>query len=255
MTVRAAGEQVSFPVAGDRPVVCLRGPLTDRDGVDDLALAAVDSFRGTRPPDRAAPTQMRHQLAFQGAPCLHEQAQIDLLVRHPHSLIVREAVLQPARDLLWRPLLLELPGDQNSQQPIAGQLADLRPPPARPGPLVSRSGPVATPAAMTGDLPAHRRRCPAQTRSNPPHRLASRNTARSPPLTHRQRQPAPPPRRRHNTPMPTDQTADRRALPIKRPSNLTQRLTPPPPLPQLPTLLRRILATLPHRNPHLKSRT
>ena len=39
VAVGGAGEQVAFPVAGDRTVGRLGGPLPDRDGVDDLALA------------------------------------------------------------------------------------------------------------------------------------------------------------------------------------------------------------------------
>ncbi len=42
MGIRGSGEQVAFAVAGDRAVIRLGRPLTDRNGVADLALTAVE---------------------------------------------------------------------------------------------------------------------------------------------------------------------------------------------------------------------
>jgi hypothetical protein len=48
-------------VAGDRALLGLGRPFADRDGVDDLALAAVDALRAARPADRAYPAEVRYE--------------------------------------------------------------------------------------------------------------------------------------------------------------------------------------------------
>ena len=74
---------------------------------DDLALPGMGTLRAPRPADHPRAPQMTDQLAFQSAPGLDEQGQVDRLVRHPHSVIVREQVFQPARDLFRRPIRRE----------------------------------------------------------------------------------------------------------------------------------------------------
>jgi hypothetical protein len=53
-------------------------------------------------------TQVHHQLLLQHAACLNKQTPIDRFVRYLHALVGRELPLQPARDLLRRPLEREL---------------------------------------------------------------------------------------------------------------------------------------------------
>src|SRR5664279_4342829 len=96
-------------------------------GVDDVTLA-FGTLGAFGPADRSGPAQVRHELALQRSPRLDEEGQVDRLVGHPHSLIGREAGLQPAGDLLWRPVLSQLDCHQLAQGGIAGQLAALRSP-------------------------------------------------------------------------------------------------------------------------------
>jgi hypothetical protein len=59
-------------------------------------------------------TQVRHQLLFQHAACLDKQAAIDRFVRQLHAFVGRELPLQPAGDLLRRPLERQLLRDAPS---------------------------------------------------------------------------------------------------------------------------------------------
>ena len=60
------------------------------------------------PAGRVSRPQIAGQFLAQRAAGLHEQRQIDRLVRHAHLRIVRELFHQPTRDLLRRPPQLEL---------------------------------------------------------------------------------------------------------------------------------------------------
>ena len=53
-------------------------------------------------------TQVRHQRLLQHAACLDKETPIDRFVRYLHAWVGRELPLQPARDLLRRPLEREL---------------------------------------------------------------------------------------------------------------------------------------------------
>jgi hypothetical protein len=112
-------EEITFPVTRHRPVIGLGRPLADMHRTPDLALAVADRLGVTdwaahRPPR----PQIRRQLLAQRAASLHEQRQVDRLVRHPHLRLVGKRHRQPTRDLPGRPAQLELRLDHRPQ-PIA----------------------------------------------------------------------------------------------------------------------------------------
>ena len=177
VTVGGAGEQIALPVAGDRAVCRLGRPLPDRDGVNDLALAAVAAARGTRTADRARAAKVREQLPLQRPARLHEQRQVDRLVRHPHSLVVGIVKLQPAGNLLRRPVLPKLLRDDAREARMAGELASLRARRPLPRATVSLGSAVAAPATMAVELARDRRRRPAETGRDSARGLASSDAA------------------------------------------------------------------------------
>jgi hypothetical protein len=69
---------------------------------------------------------MRHQLLLQSAACLDEQAAIDRLVGHLKGFVIRVGTLQPAGNLLRRPLEAELMRHEVGQRSVLYQLTDLR---------------------------------------------------------------------------------------------------------------------------------
>ena len=89
-------------------ILNLGGPLADGDHIEDMPLSTlrVVVLGATHPPRS---TQLRRQLLLQHAAGLDEEAAIDRFVRYLHVLVGWELLLQPAGDLLRRPLQRELP--------------------------------------------------------------------------------------------------------------------------------------------------
>src|SRR5262249_35983037 len=116
---------------------------------------------------------------------------------------------------------------------IPGQLRRLRPP--RPELRLRLRGqrpvPVPAPVPITGHLPAHRRRCPAQPRRDLPARLTRRHPQRDLlPLSHRQA-----PAAHHPPPRPPPPPPPSRPPPPPPPSPPPPpRPAPPPPSPPRP---------------------
>ena len=79
---------------------------------------------------------------------------------------------QPLRDLLWRPIVIELGRDQPRQLGIASQLAHLQT--ARPVECrsIGRQRAARITATVASDLPGHPRRGPANTTGDRPRRQA-----------------------------------------------------------------------------------
>src|SRR5687767_15419575 len=88
-------------------ILGLGGPLADRDHIEDLSLSTL-GLAAFGVPNLPRGPQLRRQLLLQHAACLNEEAAIDRFVRYPHALVGRELPLQPAGDLLRRPLKREL---------------------------------------------------------------------------------------------------------------------------------------------------
>src|SRR5262249_29888991 len=102
-----SGKKVAFPMAGHGTILGLGGPLADRDHIEDVSLPppGIVAFGGAHLTSGA---QVRRQLLVQHAARLNEEATIDRFVGYLHVLVGRELPLQPARDLLRRPLQREL---------------------------------------------------------------------------------------------------------------------------------------------------
>ena len=101
------GEKISFPVTWHGAVLNLGRSFADGDRIDDLSQSAlgVATLGLTHLPRRP---QMRHQLLLQHAAGLNKETSIDRFVRYLHALVGSELPLQPAGDLLRRPLQCEL---------------------------------------------------------------------------------------------------------------------------------------------------
>ena len=97
----------------DGAIVGLGRPLADGSRIDDLSQSALGSaaFGLAHLPRR---TQVRHQRLLQHAAGLDKETPIDRFVRYLHAWGGRELPLQPARDLLRRPLEHELLRDAPS---------------------------------------------------------------------------------------------------------------------------------------------
>ena len=107
MRIVRSGKKVSFPMPRHSAILNLGGPLADGDHIEDMPLSTlrVVALGVTHPPRS---TQLRRQLLLQHAAGLDEEAAIDRFVRYLHVLAGWELLLQPAGDLLRRPLQLEL---------------------------------------------------------------------------------------------------------------------------------------------------
>src|ERR1700721_4213144 len=88
-------------------ILNLGGPLADGDHIEEMPLSPlrVLALGATHSPRS---TQLRRQLLLQHAAGLDEEAAIDRFVRYLHILVGWERLLQPAGDLLRRPLPREL---------------------------------------------------------------------------------------------------------------------------------------------------
>src|SRR5258708_6656446 len=69
---------------------------------------------------------MRQELFLQGATGLDIEGAVDRLVRHVTVPIVWIGAPEPASDLFWGPMLLELVGDALSEVLMQGKLTGLR---------------------------------------------------------------------------------------------------------------------------------
>src|SRR6266487_2461872 len=216
--------------------------------IDDLSLAAVDAACRPRPTEQSCPPQVRDEFLLQRPSRLDEQGQVDRLVRHPHSLVVGKLDLQPAGNLRRRPVFPQLRGDDPAQSRPAGQFAALRSPRTLPGAPIGLGGAVTAWAPMAIELTCDRRGRSAQTGGNPSRRLASGNAARDLlPLLKRQRQAASAPLGGSDASTQPDRATNSSGRPLERPADLADRLASLPALPQLPTLLRRVLPPPPRQ--------
>src|SRR5690348_10309101 len=140
-------------------ILGLRGTFPDRDHVTDLTSPWPRIGVMAAATQGAAAAKVRSKLFFQHSARLDEQALVDRLVRHSHTLIVAELPCKPAGDLLRRPLQLQLLCNQCSQAWMSGQMALLWPHRSIPGALISDLSSVAPPLrAVARNLAADRRR-------------------------------------------------------------------------------------------------
>src|SRR5665213_3425007 len=101
---------------------------------------------------------MRHELSFERSASLNEKRPIDCLVGYVQLCIVRKFRLKPPRDLLRRPVRLQLARHQSAKLWLLSESAFLRPPTTIPCRIVCESRAVACRVTVSTNLPANRRR-------------------------------------------------------------------------------------------------
>src|SRR3954447_15995093 len=106
-----------------------------------------------RPAGRVTRSQIAGQFLPQRTPGLHEQREVDRLVRHAHLRLVGELLHQPTRDLLRRPTHLELRLDDRSEPTTHRELGWLRSPSSTYRVPLRSTGSIAAHAAVTRDFP------------------------------------------------------------------------------------------------------
>jgi hypothetical protein len=148
----------------------LHRPLADRHRIDELALPW-----GSRLPHRcriARPVRRQRRSSPPSAPTApHEQAQVDGLMGDPHARVIGIGHPQPARDLLRRPA--QPPNLSSTSARSRGSTASLDGLGRAARRSHQRAGPNSMAAAMVGQLPRHRRRCPAQPAGDRPAGVAA----------------------------------------------------------------------------------
>jgi len=110
--------------------------------------------------------RLPNERLLQNATGLDEQASVDRFMRRACALVVGMLTLQPARDLLRRPLAFELLSYCVTERRPVRQLAGFRTPGTIPGRLIGQAGPVTLTASVALNLPADRRRSPPQLTRN-----------------------------------------------------------------------------------------
>ena len=121
-----ARQQVTFPVAWLRSVVCRGRPFRDRRAVRYGTMLPA-SFSGflSAPPYPLTAAQSGQMVSSERLVGPHVQALVDGLMRHPHRVAVGVRSAQPARDLLRRPVCKEPVGHRCAKTRVQRQLAGL----------------------------------------------------------------------------------------------------------------------------------
>src|SRR6185437_1084043 len=227
------------------PIFDLRRPLPNRDAVNN-------ALRGGRPrlaraSHEARSPKMSYQLLLEDSSSLHKKAAIDCLVGHPHSQIIRECAPQANRDLPGRPILLQLARHPLAQTRLSRQPTQLRSACPSPSLRIRRRGAIALTPTIAVDFAADGRRATSQLTSNSANRHLRRNTTRDfLPLRNLQRPCRSPSRRRRIPACLADDPQYRRRSPIQAASNINQRQSALPPIPQRGSFSRRKPPSLPH---------
>jgi hypothetical protein len=99
VTVLRPADEIALPMAGDGAVFDFSGPLPDGDGIDDLT-TAVSAITGLlRAAYKPLGPKVPNQLFLQHSSRLDEQAAVNGLVGHAHTLVIGILVLQPSGNL------------------------------------------------------------------------------------------------------------------------------------------------------------
>src|SRR5208283_1417781 len=99
--------------------------------------------------------QVVHQLFLQYSSRLNEQAAINSLVGHAHTLVVGITGLQPSGNLFGRPVQDQFTRNHVSQPAVAGQKTTLRAQHRHPCPAICIVGTISRTTTMASDLPAY----------------------------------------------------------------------------------------------------
>ncbi len=141
-------QKISFPVPWNSSVFDARGPLANGDSIFDLTTSVFAHFLMPGAPQLAFGSKVLNQLLLQGPTGLDIERFIDRLVRHVHALIASKLALQPAGNLLRRPVALQLENNSLPQSTVENQLACLWAQSSLPGTLIGLGGTIVSFAAI-----------------------------------------------------------------------------------------------------------
>src|SRR5579862_2466997 len=155
-------------MTGNGTIFHFRWPFADRNCIDDLALGMSVNAGVPRAADPPLGAKVLNQLLFQRSARLNEQAAINRFVRHAQALVFGIRSLQPAGDLLRRPVFRQFTRNNGPKLLVQGQTADLGAQSQLPGSLVGVTGAILRAPAMAGYLSAYRRGSATKTLSDNP---------------------------------------------------------------------------------------
>src|SRR5580658_9337393 len=136
----------------------------------------AEMARATHAPLRS---QVVHQLFFQYATRLNEQAAVNGFVRHAHALVVGMPILQPPGNLLGRPVQKQFTRNDVPQLAVHGQQAALGSQSRLPSLCVRVMGTIGKTPTMAHELSAHRRAGTTQTTGDLANRRARSDPSRN----------------------------------------------------------------------------
>src|SRR6202142_1505845 len=155
VTVLSTGQQIAFPMTRKGSVFRFRRPLADRNRIDDLP-AGLSLLAGmTRAAHAPVRPQMVHQLFFQYAPRLNEQAAVNRFVGHAQALVVGILVLQPPGNLFRRPVQDQFTRNDIPQLAVDAKQTLLWTQGRNPSLVIGIMGTIGRTTTMASDLPAH----------------------------------------------------------------------------------------------------
>ena len=142
-------------MTGNGAIFDFRRSFTDGNGIDDPALRVPMNAGVARAPDPPLGAQVLNQLLFQRSARLNEQAAINRFVRHAQALVVGILLLQPAGNLLGRPVLDQFTRNDPSERGVSGQQARLGSQGRVPRLLIGLACSILRVPAMAGYLSAY----------------------------------------------------------------------------------------------------
>src|ERR1700730_13479253 len=179
MTVLGPANEVALPMAGDGAILDLRRPFSNGNGIDDLTLVVSVIPRVPRAANSPLEPKMLNQLFFQHSTRLNEQAAVNGLVGHAHTLVLGILNLQPSGNLFWRPVQDQFTRNDLLQLHVNSQKAPLGSQGRLPGLVICFTRSILRTPTMPRHLPAHRRHSPLQTFSYLTNGRAGSNSSRN----------------------------------------------------------------------------
>src|SRR6202011_4678603 len=166
-------------MAGNGAVLDFCGPFPNGDGIDDLTTAVSTDTRMPRAAYAPLGSKVLNQLFFQHSSRLNEQAAVNGLVGHAHTLVLGILNLQPSGNLFRRPVQDQFTSNDLWQLHVNSQKAPLGSQGRLPGLVICFTRSILRTPTMPRHLPAHRRHSPLQTFSYLTNGGAGSNSSRN----------------------------------------------------------------------------
>src|SRR5580704_18572354 len=155
ITVLGAAQQIAFPVTRNRSVFHFRRSFANRDGIDDLTARLSADGCVSRAAHASLRPQVVHQLFFQYATRLNEEAAVNRLVGHSHARVIGELNFQPSGNLLGRPVPDQFTRNDVTQLAVPGDQTSLRAQGRNPSLAICIMGTIGRTATMASDFPTY----------------------------------------------------------------------------------------------------